>query len=319
MARSKILFYGTPEFSTYALKALLADDRFEVCAVVTQPDRPAGRSKKLLPSPVKKVALEHGLCVLQPENIRKEKESFLKALSSFLPIDMAVVSAFGQILPLEVLTFPRHDSLNIHASLLPRWRGAAPIQRAIIAGDKETGVCLMKMEAGLDTGPVYSRKTVTITEEDNAGTLHDKLAEEGAKLLIETAPDIISGTCHAEAQLSEGVVHAAKITGEDMKIDWELPARNIALQIRALAPIPGAYAQFREKRLKIFKAEVKPDFQGREKNLPGQVHMVDKGILSVSCGEDTLSLLELQPEGKKRMPVSDFIQGYQPKQEEFFK
>ncbi|MCB0336930.1 MAG: methionyl-tRNA formyltransferase, partial [Bdellovibrionales bacterium] len=212
MTSSRIIFFGTPDFAVPTLAALIDNPEFEVCAVVTQPDRPAGRGNKLTPSPVKQLALAHRLPVLQPERIKGTTSSFLEELGKLAPIDLAIVVAFGQILPTRVLEFPRAGSLNIHASLLPRWRGAAPIHHAILAGDTETGVCLMKMEAGLDTGPVYVQEALAIAYDDTLGTLHDKLAQMGAQLLIQNLPAILTGSIQAEPQANEGLCYAHKVT-----------------------------------------------------------------------------------------------------------
>lgn len=302
----RTLFYGTPEFAACGLRSLLADPAILVVGVVTQPDRPSGRGAQLRPSPVKTLALEHNLPVLQPLSIRKQQAEFIAELQAIAPLDIAVVIAFGQILPAAVLEIPRAGSVNVHASILPRWRGAAPIQRALMAGDHETGVCLMKMEAGLDTGPVYVEARETVRTEDTFASLHDRLATLGASLLARHLPQIASGKISAIPQADTGVTYAPKITNEEARIDWTKPASEISLLVRGLSPAPGAYSSLQGKRLKILNARVGPT---RGDQAPGTIsHITPEGI-EVVCGTATLLVTELQIEGKRRMAVNEFLRG----------
>jgi len=276
--------------------------------VITQPDKPQGRGNEIQFSPIKKFALSKHIPVVQPESIKKIGDRFLEIMSDYGPFEIGVVIAFGQILPQAVLDLPKHGCVNIHASLLPRWRGAAPIQRAIMAGDKETGICLMKMEAGLDTGPVYCADKVAIEDFDTFEILHDRLSHLGAKFLAGKISDIAAGRILPVPQKSEGVTYAHKITNEESLIDWQKPAKEIANMIRGLNPFPGAYTITLGKRLKIFQSiPVKPMHNGSF--TPGQIVMADPARLEVQCGNGVLNILELQLEGKKKMSVSDFLKG----------
>lgn len=304
-----VLFFGTPEFSVPTLKALIASQNIKVGCVITQPDRPQGRGQSLTESPIKKVALAHKIPVLQPENIRKEKATFIETTKQFGPFDVAVVIAFGQILPQAVLDLPTHGSINIHGSLLPRWRGAAPMQRAIMAGDKVTGVALMKMEAGLDTGPVFCEERITIAPEDTLEKLHDHMAEVGAKLLVKKLPEICSGQIKPVAQPAEGVTYAHKIENTECQIDWSRDASEINNKIRGLNPVPGAFTIAGGKRLKIFEAKVVSPMRTGNYSA-GQIIVVDPTRLEIKCGKDALSLYTVQLEGKKKMPVAEFLKGF---------
>lgn len=282
-------------------------DAVRVGAVITQPDRPAGRGERLQMSPVKVAALKHGLKVLQPERIRKQQKAFLAELSALDKFDIGVVTAFGQLLPQAVLELPRRGCINIHASLLPRWRGAAPIQRALMAGDSETGVCLMHMEAGLDSGPVYSRVSLPIETTDDFGSLHDKLASAGAALLRRDLAAILRGDIGPQPQPEAGVAYAHKIENHEAQIDWNQPARIIALQIRALSPYPGAFTFLRGKRLKILRAGAEDEI--RAAGIPGQIALIDKHRLEILCGDGLLAIHEAQLEGRSRQPVAEFMRG----------
>lgn len=304
----KVLFFGTPDFSVPTLEALINAAEIEVGCVITQPDRPQGRGQTLTPSPVKKVAIAHNIPVLQPENIRKEKKDFISAVNKYGPYDIAVVIAFGQILPQSVLDIPKHGSINIHGSILPRWRGAAPMQRAIMAGDTETGVALMKMEAGLDTGPVFFEKRLPIKPTDSLENLHDLMSVEGAKLLVEKIKAICDGA-QPTPQSAEGITYAHKIENEECKIDWNQKAEDINNKIRGLNPVPGAFTNAAGKRLKLFEAKpVTPLKQGKYQ--PGQIIAVDATRLEVQCSDKALSIIAVQLEGKKRMSVSEFLRGF---------
>ncbi len=308
MNKLRILFYGTPDFAACGLAHLLAVPEFEVCAVVTQPDKPAGRGGALQTSPVKKLAVTHAIAVLQPHSVRKEEGPFTEALKAFAPIDVGVVIAFGQILPLSVLQIPRAGSINIHASLLPRWRGAAPMQRALMSGDKETGICLMRMEAGLDTGPVYVRSPTTIEAGETFGSLHNRLAEEGGRLLVKHLAQIAGGELPAIPQSADGVTHAAKINSPETQINWTKGASEIANLVCALSPVPSAFTMLGGKRLKVLLASTAPHniVSATE---PGEIIRIDPQSLEVSCGTGSIHLHEVQLEGKKKMKVADFLRG----------
>lgn len=305
----KILFFGTPDFSVPTLKALMGIPGASVGAVITQPDRPAGRGGALKSSPVKDVAVSNDIPVFQPTSLRKEFSSMCPSLEACGPFDLGVVIAFGQILPKEVLQFPAGGCVNIHASLLPRWRGAAPIQRALRAGDPTTGVCLMKMDEGLDTGAVYSQETITIEPNDTGGSLHDKLAELGARKLVEDIHAILKGELAAAPQPADGVTYAAKIKSDECRLDWSLPAREIALAIRAFSPFPGCFTLWHGKRLKIlFAADTRRTASPRRE--PGTILHASGDRLEIACGDGTSLLVsDLQLEGKKRMGVSEFLRG----------
>jgi len=304
-----VLFYGTPDFSVPTLRALIAAPNVKVGCVVTQPDRPQGRGQNLTESPIKRVALNNKIPVLQPENIRREKSAFIESVKNFGPFDVAVVIAFGQILPQVVLDLPTHGSINIHGSLLPRWRGAAPMQRAIMAGDKVTGVALMKMDAGLDTGPVFCEEQIKIGPEDTLEQLHDTMAEVGAKLLVSKLSDICSGKIKSEAQPAEGVTYAHKIENSECQIDWNQEAAAINNKIRGLNPVPGAFTLAAGKRLKIFEAKVVSPMRTGNYSA-GEIIVVDPTRLEIKCGKDALSIQTVQLEGKKKMPVAEFLKGF---------
>lgn len=304
----RILFFGTPQFAAVGLRRLLDTPGIVVTAVVTQPDRPAGRGNKLTPSPVKIVATARGIPVVQPERIRTNIPAFLASVEPYGPFDIGVVIAFGQILPRPVLDLPRRGALNVHASLLPRWRGAAPIQRAIMAGDPLTGVALMGMEEGLDTGPVYAEDRVTIGSHDNFGTLHDTLADRGATLLAHHLLSIIDGAATSVPQPTEGVTYATKITPADQLIRWDSPASAIAARIRALDPFPGAYTLIAGRRLKLFDAQACP---APVPLAPGEVAPSESTVY-FGATDGAVACREVQPEGKRRMTAADWLRGSAP-------
>jgi methionyl-tRNA formyltransferase len=305
-----VIFFGTPEFAVPGLNALIATKGVTVRCVVTQPDKPVGRGGTIQASPVKQVAETHGIPVLQPRSIRKELPAFLEKLSALGAIDIGVVIAFGQILPLEVLTLPKAGCVNVHASLLPRWRGAAPIHRAILAGDSETGVCLMDMEVGLDTGGVFATGKTTIESSDNVGTLHDRLAELGASLLKENITKIVTKEIPLVPQPSEGVTYASKITPEEARIDWQRSSEEIDRQVRAFSPYPGAYTIWQNKRLKILQGEcVSSANTSHPSAVPGEVISAHSGRLEIVTGQGTFRVTSLQLEGKRRVSVSEFLNG----------
>jgi len=303
----RIVFMGTPDLAGVSLATLLAAPGFEIVGVVTQPDRPKGRDLRLTPSPVKEIAQRAGKPVLQPLKAREEK--FLAELRALQP-ELIAVAAFGQILPQPILDLPRLGCLNVHTSLLPKYRGASPIQAALLNGDAETGVTIMKMDAGLDTGDILKQRATPITPEDNAQTLHDRLALIGAELLVETIRAYVTGKIQPRAQPAEGVSHVPKITKEQGRIDWQQPATAIWNRIRAFTPWPGAFtflpAQPRPRLLKIWKAEP----VAAAPTEPGRLLAADKGGIVVACGEGALKILELQLESGRRMTAPEFLLGH---------
>lgn len=307
MPALRIVFMGTAELACASLKALVAGNAFEVSAVVTQPDRPRGRDLKLQPSPVKAVALDLGLPVLQPERARHE--AFLAELRTLRP-DLIVVAAYGQILPPALLEIPRFGCVNLHTSLLPKHRGAAPIQWAILDGDAETGVTIMEVDAGLDTGAILTQTPTPIAPADNAQTLHDRLAVMGAELLVRTIPDYVAGKLTSRPQPAAGATYARKITKEDGALDWSQPARTLWNRVRGLTPWPGTFtwqkAVPRPRLLKIW--EVAP--MEAPAGMPGEVLQADKQGLVVACGQGALRILNLQREGGRRLPAAEFLIGY---------
>lgn len=309
LLKSRVLFLGTPDFAVPTLKVLLEMGDVEVVGVVTQPDKEAGRGKQVRPSPIKKLAVENNLRILQPKSIRKNLASFLEELKKLEPIDIGVVVAFGQILPEGFLNFPRCGCLNVHASLLPRWRGAAPIHRALLAGDQKTGVCLIRLVEELDAGPIYSESTVSIRDEDNVGTLHDKLAVIGAELLQETLPGILTGQIAPEEQPEEGVTYARKIEKTEGQIDWQNDAESIARQVRGFSPFPAAFTRLVDKRFKILAASAREDSVSSEQAAPGTILHADKVLCEVKCGTGTLRLERVQLEGKRAMEIEEFLCG----------
>lgn len=294
----RILFAGTPDFAAAALSAIHAAG-FEVVLVLTQPDRPKGRGMKLQPSPVKQAAQALGLPVAQPASLRTPEAA---ALIAGQAADVMVVAAYGLILPPEILTLPRRGCLNIHASLLPRWRGAAPIQRAIEAGDAETGVCIMQMDAGLDTGAVVSTHRYAIRDTDTAQDVHDALAAIGARAIVADLQRL--DALQPVAQAAEGVTYAPKLSKAEAEIDWTLPAAVLARKVRAFNPVPGAWTLWRGQPLKIWQA-VPAAGQG----VPGTVLSVTAEGMAVACGEGVLCLQNVQAAGGKAMPISAFLAG----------
>jgi methionyl-tRNA formyltransferase len=304
------IFFGTPDFAVPGLVTLIATPGVIVRCVVTQPDKPAGRGGTIQRSPIKQVAETHGIPVVQPKSIRKELPGFLETISNFGPIDIGVVIAFGQILPLEVLSLPKAGCVNVHASLLPRWRGAAPIHRAILAGDSETGVCLMEMEVGLDTGGVFATGRTSIESTDTVGNLHDRLAELGASLLRENINKIAAKEISPIPQPLEGVTYASKITSEEARIDWEHPSEQIDRQVRAFNPYPGAYTIWQNKRIKILQGEsISSSDLPNSSAVPGEVVSAHSGRLEIATGNGIFRVTSLQLEGKRRVSVTEFLNG----------
>jgi methionyl-tRNA formyltransferase len=310
----RVIFMGTAELACASLRALCQDGFFEVAAAVTQPDRPKGRDLRLTPSPVKQVALAQGVPVLQPERARQE--GFLKELQDYRP-ELIVVAAYGQILPAAILELPRLGCVNVHTSLLPKYRGAAPIQWAILEDQAETGVTIMKMDAGLDTGPILAQESTPILPADNAQTLHDRLAEMGAALLVKTVRACAAGELQPRPQPGAGASYARKLTKEDGRLDWSQPARALWSRIRAFTPWPGAYARFTDRAqprvLKIWSAEVVPERRGA----PGEVLEAGRAGIVAACGADALRITLLQLEGGRRLEPEAFLAGHALKQGQF--
>lgn len=297
-----VVFAGTPEFAARSLQALF-ESPHRVIGVLTQPDRPAGRGLRPAASPVKRLAAARGVQVDQPEDLNDKRVQ--EELRHCLP-DAIVVAAYGLILPQTVLGIPRFGAVNVHASLLPRWRGAAPIQRALLAGDRETGVSIMQMDAGLDTGPVLLRKAVPILEDDTAGLLHDRLAELGGRLVVEALSALEDGRLNPVPQRSEDVTYAPKLGRRESSVDWRESALAACRRVRALNPSPGATAHLRDAELKIWRCTSAPG-QGA----PGEVLKADASGLLVACGEGAMSVDELQRSGGKRLTAADFLRGFQ--------
>jgi methionyl-tRNA formyltransferase (EC 2.1.2.9) len=303
----RVVFAGTPEFAAVAFEALLMVPELSPVAVLTQPDRPAGRGLKLMPSAVKQRALAAGIPIQQPPSLREE--AVQQALAALEP-DILVVAAYGLILPQAVLDIPRFGCLNIHASLLPRWRGAAPIQRAILAGDRETGVAIMLMEAGLDTGPVLAERRTEIGSRETAGSLHDRLARLGAEALIEVLQAYAAGRPPAaQPQPADGVSYAHKITAEETRIDWTQNVIQIDRQIRAFDPTPGAWTTWRGETLKIWAAEPSPGFAPSEA-VPGTVLQAERDVLLLATGcKQPLAIHALQRAGSRKLTTEAWLAG----------
>ena len=307
MAEVRVVFMGTAELACASLRALCRASDVKLVGVVTQPDKPKGRELKLQPTPVKAVALEENLPVFQPPKARAPE--FLETLRGLAP-DLIVVVAYGQILPQSILDVPKFGCLNVHTSLLPKYRGAAPIQWAILNDESETGVTIMRMDAGLDTGDILSEMRTPISDTDNAQTLHDRLAKLGADLLVRTIPEHVAGRITPRAQPVEGSTYARKITKEDGEVDWTHPAREIWNRVRAFTPWPGAFTHVAleggRKLLKIWNATM----QEHAWKTPGEVLEAGKFGIVVSCGEHALRIRELQLEGGKRLTAQQFLAGH---------
>jgi methionyl-tRNA formyltransferase len=305
MTPLRLVFMGTPPLAATVLQALLNEEQFQIIAVVTQPDQPKGRELKLQPSAVKELALKSNLPVLQPE--RAKDAPFIEQVRALAP-DLIVVAAFGQILPQALLDVPKFGCLNVHTSLLPKYRGAAPIQWAILNGDTETGVTIMKMDAGLDTGDIVSEERTPIAPEDNAQTLHDRLAEIGGSLLVRTIPNYVAGGITPHPQ-PEGATYARKIKKEDGRLDWTQPARVLWNRVRGLTPWPGTFTYLQRSPapmlLKVLRAEVEEHSRGT----PGEVISAARDGIVIACGQGALRILELQREGGKRLSADQFLAG----------
>ncbi|HEX7047454.1 MAG TPA: methionyl-tRNA formyltransferase [Gammaproteobacteria bacterium] len=298
----RLVFAGTPDFAVPALDALIAAGH-EIVAVYTQPDRPAGRGRKLAPSPVKQRALEHGIPVEQPESLKNPEGR--TALAAYHP-DVMIVVAYGLLLPQAVLDIPAHGCLNIHASLLPRWRGAAPIQRAIAAGDTETGVGIMRMEKGLDTGPVLLERRIPIDAAETGGSLHDKLAALGAEAIVEALANLT--TLDARPQDDSKATYAYKLTKQEAALDWSKSAIELARQVRAFDPWPVAFTIFNHETLRIWSAEALP--LSAKKFTPGEIASATVDGIDLATGEGLLRITRLQPPGKRPMNVAEFLNGH---------
>ena len=306
----KIIFAGTPEFAAIALKAL-HEAGFQIPLVLTQPDRPAGRGMQLQASPVKQFALEHGIAVAQPVSLRldgkhPEAAKQAHALLRGTPHDVMVVAAYGLILPRSVLDIPQYGCINIHASLLPRWRGAAPIHRAIEAGDAQSGVTIMQMEEGLDTGPMLLMERLPIGPDDTTGSLHDKLAMLGGGMIVDAMRRLEDGALTATPQ-PEGANYAAKIDKEEARLDFTLPAAVLERKVRAFNPFPGAFALFNGSAIKVWRAQLLP---GDAKAAPGEVLCAAADGVRVACGDGILNLVELQKPGGRRLSAEEFLKGF---------
>lgn len=298
----RIVFMGTPDFAVPALRALL--DAHEVSLVVTQPDKPAGRKKKLQAPPVKELAIEQGIPVYQPRSARTPE--FLERVQA-AQAEVAVVVAYGKILPAAVLEAFPLGCINIHGSLLPKYRGAAPIQWAVINGDTQTGVSIMRLDEGMDTGPVLLSKVVPIGEDDTAGSLFETLAPLGAAAVLEALAGLADGSINAQPQSAEGASHAAMLTKQDGIVDWRLPAARLAARIRGLDPWPGAFTPFEGGSLKLFAARA--DESASEDAAPGTVLGYDEAGLRVATGLGVCCIREVQAPGKRRMAAADFARG----------
>lgn len=298
---TKIVFMGTPAFSVPILR-MLSEEGYDIIAVVTQPDRPVGRKKQLTHTPVKEEALRLGLPVLQPEKLKNPEE--LEEVLALQP-DLIITAAFGQILPKELLVAPKLGAINVHASLLPAYRGGAPIHQAIIDGQDETGVTIMYMAEKLDAGDIISQQAEAITLEDDTGSMFDKLSVVGTDLLKQTLPSIIDGTNARIPQNHDDATFARNISREQERIDWQQPAQSLVNQVRGLSPWPVAFTTFNGTTMKIWKAVTsEQDAAGS----PGQVLALEKDAIIVKTGAGAIAITELQPSGKKRMTAKDFLQ-----------
>lgn len=297
-----LLFVGTSPFAVPILHRLIESPDHEILAVVTQPDRPAGRGSKMTASPVKEAALAAGLTIHQPEKVRAKE--FVQAVRALAP-EAIVVAAFGQIIPQRILDIPRYGCINVHGSLLPRWRGAAPMQYALMAGDSETGVTTMRMDAGLDTGDILQQAAISLEDIENLGTLEPRLAALGANLLRQTLMDLAQGNCPRIPQDPAHVTLAPSLPPDAGRIDWTRPAREIHNLVRGVTPRPGAYAFWQGKRLKVLSTELLDECVSE----PGTVENIDSGGITVSTSKGKLLLKDVQPESKARMAAAAWARG----------
>lgn len=304
---ARLVFAGTPDFAVASLQRLMVS-RHDVVAVLTQPDRPSGRGRKLMPGPVKKCAMQHDVAVYQPAGLKDPEVQ--NRLAEFAP-DLMVIVAYGLLLPPEVLSLPGTGCINVHASVLPRWRGAAPIQSAILAGDRQTGVSLMQMAEGLDTGPVVAVEQTAIGTHETAGELHDRLAELGADLLIRCLDPILDGTLSAVAQPETGVTYAARISKADACIDWSRSAVDIDRQIRAYDPWPVAETLLDGERMRCWRSVALDTEPPADQSCrPGRIEVVTGEGIDVRTGQGILRLIEVQMPGRRRMHARDFVRGH---------
>lgn len=300
MNKIKVVFMGTPEFSVNVLEGLI--ENYNVVGVVTQPDKEVGRKKEIKYSPVKEVALRNSIKVIQPIKIRCEYDDILA-----LKPDIIVTCAYGQIIPKEILDYPKYGCINVHASLLPKLRGGAPIHRAIMEGYSKTGITIMYMDEGMDTGDIISCKEVEITDDMNVGKLHDKLSLMGKKLLLDTLPDIINGTAKREKQNEEEATFAYNIKREDELIDFNKTAREVYNHVRGLNPFPGAYATLDGKVIKVYNARISDRMFTKKEN--GEITNIYKDGIGVSVKDYEIVITELKVEGKKKMNATDYLNG----------
>lgn len=300
---TKIVFMGTPAFSVPILEALIAG-KYEILAVVTQPDRPVGRKKVMTQTPVKLAALKHGLLVLQPEKITGSVE--MDKIIEMQP-DLLITAAFGQFLPQKLLNAPKHGAINVHASLLPKYRGGAPVHYALINGEKETGVTIMYMEKKMDAGAILSQRSLEITKKDDVGTLFNRLSALGKELLIDTLPDLLAGKIKPIIQDEEKVTFSPNIKPEEEIIDWTKEAEEVDCQVRGMRPWPGAYTIIDDIRVKIWDTTV---LEEKTSEKPGVINRIEKSALVISCGNHTaIQINELQPAGKSRMTTMAYLTG----------
>ncbi len=299
----RVVFFGTPAFAIPALENLLQGCE-EVVAVVTQPDREKGRGRKVVPSPVRELTLQQGLPVFQPGKVKEE--AFKEKIKDLQP-DLFVVVAYGQILPKSLLEIPKHGAVNVHASLLPKYRGAAPIPWAILNGEKGTGITTMMMDEGMDTGDILLQTEIPIRDDETSETLHDRLALVGAQLLLETVKGMKAGSVHPIPQDHSKATYASPLKKEDGKIDWSKEAKEIDRQVRALNPWPGAFTEWNGQLLKIYKGEVREEMSKRE---GGTVFWVGADFIEIGTGKDSFLIKEIQLEGKRRMSVREFLAGH---------
>ena len=301
---NKVIFMGTPEFSVPTLQALIDDKTIEVIAVVTQPDRKVGRKQILTPSPVKQLAETHNIAILQPEKLSGSEE--MQQILDLAP-DLLITAAYGQFVPTKLLKAPTYGAINVHASLLPKYRGAAPIHYAVLKGEEKTGITIMYMEKVMDAGNIISQREIPITDADDTGTLFEKLSILGRDLLMDTLPAIFAGENESIEQDEAEVSFSPMISKEQEKIDWNNTAREVFNQVRALRPAPGAYTLLEGERFKVWDTQVIDDKTVKE---PGEVVRLDKENLYIACGEGTvLSLKEVQPAGKKRLNIINYLAG----------
>ncbi len=300
MKKIDVLFMGTPDFCVPILESLI--ENYNVVGVVTQPDKKVGRNQELKHSPIKEVAIKNGVLVLQPEKIRKEYDEVLKRKP-----DLIVTCAYGQIIPKEILEYPKYGCINVHASLLPKYRGGAPIQRAIMNGEKETGITIMYMDEHMDTGNIISKESIEIKNDDNFEIIHDKLSILGRDLLLKTIPSIINGTNESIKQNDDEATFAPIITREDELIDFNKKAEEIYNKIRGLSPFPGAYAILDNKVVKIYNAKVSEQFYTEKEN--GEIGKIYKNGIGVSCDDFEIIITDFKIEGKKRILVKDYLNG----------